>query len=149
MKGHPIREVIEQFKTHFSDCCMVLLSKDSDCVQVGFEEKMNYVKETILRTIHVFVDAALIFYGFETLIKPIDLKRELFFNLLANFIIEGNLYFLVFNLISNCYEDDLLKLRKVMNSQEILENMLPMKKLHVQKQFQFDIADRENYARET
>ena len=92
---------------------------------------MNYVQETIVRTINVFVDATLMFYGLETQIKPIDLKRELFFNLMANFIIEGNLYFLVFNLISNCYKDDILKLQKVMKSMEILENLLPMKKLHV------------------
>ena len=96
--------------------CMVLLCKDSDessreiLAEATFEEKLAFVKAIIVKMIQICVESILIFYGLDQLIKPIDLKRELFYNLIANFIIEGELYFLVFNLISNCYQADLQKL---------------------------------------
>jgi len=120
---------------------MVLLCKESDpqakeiLAEATFEEKMNYVKMSLLRVINVLVDAVLMFYNLDTIIRPIDLKRELFWNLITNFLLEGELYFLMFHLINNCYTKDLQKLNKIMNSMEILENRLPIRKLNIAPQF--------------
>ena len=141
VETHPIRAIIEYFKQVFVKNCMVLLCKESDpkakeiLAEATFEEKMNYVKMSLLRVINVLVDSVLMFYALNATIRPIDLKRELFWNLITNFILEGELYFLMFNLVSNCYNKDLQKLNKIMNSMEILENTLPMKKLNIAPQF--------------
>jgi hypothetical protein len=62
---------------------MVLLCKETDpkakeiLADASFEEKMNYVKLSLLRVINVFVDSVLLFYNLASTIRPIDLKREL------------------------------------------------------------------------
>ena len=53
---------------------------------------------------NALVDATLIFYELDEKIKQRDLTRELFINLVTNFILDGQLYFLVFNLINSCLE---------------------------------------------
>ena len=47
------------------------------------------------------MDALTTFYGIENQIKnERDLKRELLINLITNIMLEGEIYFLVYNLIS-------------------------------------------------
>ena len=110
---HPIRDIIERLKEMFIEHSMVLLCKQSDPIakevlsEATFEEKMNYAKESLIRVINIIVEAVLIFYNLDTQIKPHDLKRELFINLVTNIVLEGELYFLIFNLISNCFATDL------------------------------------------
>jgi len=54
------------------------------------------------------VDSLISFYSIEDQIKGAnDLKRELMFNLITNFILEGELYFIVYNLMSGSIEEQL------------------------------------------
>ena len=53
-------------------------------------------------------------------------------------MLQGELYFLVHNLISVTREADLQKLRKIMEDQVYLENHLQIQKLSIAPQFQFD-----------
>jgi hypothetical protein len=73
----------------------------------SFDEKLSYAKASLLRIINVFVDALLVFYDLDTVVKPHDLKREFFVNLVTNIVLSDELYFLIFNVISNCFRDDL------------------------------------------
>ena len=110
---HPIRSIIEFFKTQFAEKCEVLLCVTADenayelLYDASFEEKLAYAKASILRIINVFVDALLVFYDLDTIVKPHDLKREFFINLVTNIVLSDELYFLIFNVISNCFRDDL------------------------------------------
>ena len=50
----------------------------------------------------------MIFYGLEDQIRnEKDLKREILINLVTNLVLEGELYFLVYNLTSISLEDRL------------------------------------------
>lgn len=85
---------------------------------------------TLLKMINLFVEAVISFYSLEDQIKgEKDLRRELLFNLLTNLILEGELYFIVYNLSSGAIEADLHKLRSIMGSKELLENCIPMSEL--------------------
>ena len=66
-------------------------------------------------------------------------------NVNTNFIIEGELYFLIFNLTSAQLEPIQQNLRKIMLSQEILENFIPITSLNLKKQFQFDVNHRATF----
>ena len=68
------------------------------------EEKMEYAELVILKVISIFVDAVLIFYELEDVIRPFDRSRELFENLVTNLILNGEVYFLLFNLCSSWLE---------------------------------------------
>ena len=68
------------------------------------EEKMEYAELVILKVISIFVDAVLIFYELEDVIQPFDRSRELFENLVTNLILNGEVYFLLFNLCSSWLE---------------------------------------------
>ena len=68
------------------------------------EDKMDYAETTILSIIKLFMEAILIFYELDDQIKPFDRTRDLFENLVTNFILEGQLYFLLFNLCSSTLE---------------------------------------------
>lgn len=46
-------------------------------------------------------------------------------------MIEGELYFIVYNLASGAIEADLHKLRSIMGSKELLENCVPMAELQI------------------
>lgn len=60
----------------------------------------------------MFVDSLITFYSLDDYIKnERDLKRELIFNLVTNFVLEGELYFLVYNLQSAAQEPSIKKLR--------------------------------------
>ena len=112
-----------------------------------FEEKLAYAKASLLRIINVFVDTLLIFYNLDVVVRPHDLKREFFVNLITNIVLSDELYFLVFNVISNCYRNDLQKLQYIMNTVSILENKLPIHKLNLDPEFQFDLPTRNKYQR--
>ena len=50
------------------------------------------------------MEVILIFYELDDQIKPFDRTRDLFENLVTNLLLEGQLYFLLFNLCSNTLE---------------------------------------------
>ena len=50
--------------------------------------------------INAFVDATILFYELEEAVKPSSLTRELFTNLVTNLVLEGEMYFLVFNIMN-------------------------------------------------
>ena len=54
--------------------------------------------------INILVDATLLFYELDETVKPGSLTKELFTNLITNFILEGEMYFLVYN-ITSCWLD--------------------------------------------
>ena len=95
--------------------------------------------------ISVMVDATLLFYELDDIVKPNSLTKELFTNLITNFIIEGELYFLIYNITSAQLEPVQQNLRKIMMSQEILENVIPITSLGLKKQFQFDVNHRATF----
>ena len=73
-------------------------------MDIPMEEKMEYAELVILKVISIFVDAVLIFYELEDVIRPFDRSRELFENLVTNLILNGEVYFLLFNLCSSWLE---------------------------------------------
>mmetsp|Transcript_33713 Transcript_33713/g.41581 ORF Transcript_33713/g.41581 Transcript_33713/m.41581 type:complete len:174 (+) Transcript_33713:1553-2074(+) len=134
---------------------MVLLCKQADediidepLISVPIEDKMDYAETTILGVIKLLTEAILIFYELDDQIRPYDRTRDLFENLVTNYILEGQLYFLIFNLCSSTLEMQQRSLRKMMFSQETLENKLPIDSLTGLPQFQFDVNFRNNYEKE-
>ena len=69
------------------------------------EDKMDYAETTILDVIKLLTEAILIFYELDDQIKSYDRTRDLFENLVTNFLLEGQLYFLLFNLCSSTLEE--------------------------------------------
>ena len=53
----------------------------------------------------MLTEAILIFYELDDQIKSYDRTRDLFENLVTNFLLEGQLYFLLFNLCSSTLEE--------------------------------------------
>ena len=110
-----------------------------------FDDKIAYVQNYVKKMISVMVDATLLFYEIDDIVKPNSLTKELFTNLITNFIIEGELYFLIYNITSAQLEPIQQNLRKIMMSQEILENVIPITSLGLKKQFQFDVNHRTTF----
>ena len=81
-----------------------------------YEDKISYVQNYVKKVISVMVDATLLFYELDDVVKPNSLTKELFTNLITNFIIEGELYFLIFNITSAQLEPIQQNLRKIMMS---------------------------------
>ena len=79
------------------------------------------------------------------MVKPNKLSRELFVNMITNLILVGEIYFLLFNLTSSWMEGPLHKLQKIMFNLNILENELPIDKLNINPEMQFDINIRNQY----
>lgn len=67
-------------------------------------QKMDYAENVITKAIGMFVEAILIFYELEDQIKSFHRSYELFENLVTNLILEGEVYFLLFNLTSSWLE---------------------------------------------
>lgn len=80
--------------------------------------------------------------------RTFDRTYDLFQNLVSNLIFEGEVYFLMFNLISSWLEPQQRALRRIMFSRETLENSLPISSLTPLPQFQFDVNNRNQYARD-
>ena len=68
------------------------------------DEKMDYAENVIIKAINMFVEAILLFYELENQIKSFHRSYELFENLVTNLILEGEVYFLIFNLTSSWLE---------------------------------------------
>ena len=77
--------------------------------------------------------------------KPSKLSRELFINMITNLVLEGEVYFLLFNLTSSSMEEPLTRLQKIMFNLNILENELPISKLNINPEMQFDVNVRNKY----
>jgi hypothetical protein len=65
--------------------------------------------------------------------------------MVTNFFLEGEIYFLLFNLTSSWMQEPLHKLQKIMYRMEILENELPITKLNIKPEMQFDVNVRNHY----
>jgi hypothetical protein len=65
---HPIRVVIEKFKSFFHDSNVMLLCKsagagvESDLNMATGSEKIDFVQRMITKTIGIFIDAIILFY---------------------------------------------------------------------------------------
>jgi len=108
---HPLRATVDYFKEKFVAENMVLLCKQADediidepLISVPIDDKMDYAETTILGVIKLLTEAILIFYELDDQIRPYDRTRDLFENLVTNYILEGQLYFLIFNLCSSTLE---------------------------------------------
>ena len=104
--------MIEKFKNEFCDANLILLCKSAaeeckdDLTISTHQQKLDYIHKTLIKVINLFVDSLISFYSIEDQIKGAnDLKRELMFNLITNFILEGELYFIVYNLMSGSIEE--------------------------------------------
>lgn len=136
--------MIEKFKSYFGDANVMLLCKsaghgvEGDLNSATYDQKIDFVHRTITRMINLFIDAIIVFYGLEDQIRgEKDLRRELLFNLIANFVLEGELYLLVHNLISISRESELKQMRILMGNQEFLQTTLCTEKLSITEPFQF------------
>lgn len=123
-------------------------SEDEILSDITFERKLNYVQKAIESFINVIVGATATFYSLEEMVKPNKLSRELFVNMVTNLVIDGEIYFLLFNLTSLWMQEPLSKLQKVMNNQVILENELPISKLNIHAEMQFDVNVRNGYPKQ-
>lgn len=130
---------------------MVLLCKQIDeeteeiLSHLSFEKKLAYVQQSLERFINVIVGATAVFYHLEEMVKPSKLSRELFINMITNLVLEGEVYFLLFNLTSSSMEEPLTRLQKIMFNLNILENELPISKLNINPEMQFDVNVRNKY----
>ncbi len=93
---HPLRLVIENFKSTFVKYTMDLLCKQIDSGQVEphsnstFEQKLNYVHGNLIKFIGIFVDALICFYNMESEIRgERDIKRDILFLTTYLFIWNG------------------------------------------------------------
>lgn len=136
---HPIRGVIERFKQLFIKKSYVLLclQTSSDCAEplceVSFERKMAYTQKMVQKMINALVDATLLFYELEEAVKPCSLTKELFTNLVTNMVLEGEMYFLVFNIMNQWLNPRQRSINKIMSSTDILETLFPITSLNLKK----------------
>lgn len=80
----------------------------------------------------MFVDAMIVFYCMTDQIRgDKDLRRELLVNLVMNFVLRDDLYWMVHNLTAISLETDLQKIRKIMGDQEFLKDHLHMGRLKI------------------
>lgn len=76
-------------------------SQEEILSDISFERKLNYVQKCLESFINVIVGATATFYSLEEMVKPNKLSRELFVNMITNLVIDGEIYFLLFNLTSS------------------------------------------------
>jgi len=99
------------------------------------DQKMDYSEFVITKAINMFVEAILMFYELDDSVRTFDRSHDLFKNLVTNLILEGEVYFLMFNLTSSWLEPQQRVLRRMMFSRETLENSLPIQSLTALPQF--------------
>ncbi len=68
------------------------------------DQKMDYTEFVITKAINMFVEAILMFYELDDSVLTFDRTHDLFQNLVTNLILEGEVYFLMFNLTSSWLE---------------------------------------------
>ena len=101
-------------------------STDDDMNDQGPNEKAvkKQAKECISQ-IHFFIGVIVTcltrFYAIE--VKPMgnDLKKDLLVNLVTNFVLADDIYFLIFNLMSVTEQRKLQKLTTVIHNQKIID----------------------------
>jgi hypothetical protein len=73
------------------------------------------------------VDALILFYALDLEIRnERDLKRDLFYNLIVNLLIHGEMYFMLHNVASLDLETEIVKLNQAMTDRAFLENHLAL-----------------------
>ena len=133
-KSHPFTLMIEKFKCFIIMECMPLLNVNWS--EANRQSRVEYIESALYRLIGLFVDALVLFYGLDLEIRnERDLKRELLFNLIGNLILNGEIYFMLYNLTSLEQEKDIMELNGVMMDRPFLENHLSMHDLQINPQF--------------
>ena len=96
------------------------------------------MQTTLIDTINMIVEAIIYFYSLqEQCGGKRDIRRELFFNLVTNLVLEQDVYFLMHTLTSVTMEAKLNRMREVMASKTIQETHLNFEKLKIAPAFQF------------
>ena len=150
---HPLRGVIERFKALFIKKNYVLLclqtSQDSaePLSDISFDKKIAYTQRMVQKMIDALVDAIILFYELDDAVKQSKLTKELFTNLITNLVLEGEMYFLVFNIMNQWLNPRQRDINKIMSNQKTLESLFPITSLNLKKQFQFDTDYRETFAK--
>jgi len=135
-KKHPLRELIETFKSSFYEYWLPSLTKASPSSDRSIKEALK-TKERAVDEVHYFIKmlffATVKFYTIE--IKERDLKKDLLINLLTNIVLTEDVYFILFQLISKSLEPQLQNLKAAMAKSP---GCLSFDRLKVPKAFQFD-----------
>ena len=109
---------------------------------------MSYMQNVLIDTINLMVEAIIQFYTLqEQCGGKRDIRRELFFNLVTNLVLEQDVYFLMHNLTSVTMEAKLNRMRQVMADKNIQDNYLNFEKLKIAPAFQFDVNFRNQYTK--
>lgn len=85
----------------------------------------------------------ILFYSLQ--VKPKDPKRDLIWNLSANFILSDEVYFLLFNLYSIYHQKTLFSLTQIMKDKDFLAQHINLDTLKIKHQFKFDKAFKSKY----
>jgi hypothetical protein len=127
-----LKSVIDKFKVHFVECNEMLLSKaPGQSAETGVL-KQDYVVKTVTGFINLTVQSLIEFYSLhEEFGGTRDLRRELLINLVTNFVLQKDLYFLVQNVCAVGQEAQIQKMHSIMQSKSTLENHLNFANLGV------------------
>lgn len=60
-----------------------------------------------------------------------DLKRDLLTNLITNFVLSDDIYFLIFNLISISQQSELHKLTRLLHDKDLLKTHITFQNLNL------------------
>ena len=102
--------------------------------------KNSDIAQDLLAQVKLFIrmiaEAIIDFYKIK--LGIFDLKKDLITVLSTNLIMSEEVYFVMFNMLSQVQEKKLQKLKKVMNSVETQEKYFSFDALKIERQLQFD-----------
>lgn len=73
-----------------------------------------------------------------------DLKKDLLTNLITNFVLSDDIYFLIFNMISISQQSELHKLTKLLQDKDLIRTHITFQHLNLKPQFTFDTNFRDH-----
>jgi hypothetical protein len=79
-------------------------------------------------------------------LPPRDIKRELVVNMVSNIILKGEIYVIIYSLLSELHKEDIIKLREVHQNQALLKSKFSLEALGVKREFQMNEEERSKYA---
>ena len=100
---------------------------------VSFDKKVAYTQRMVQKMINALVDATILFYELDDAVKQSKLTKELFTNLITNLVLEGEMYFLVFNIMNQWLNPRQRDINKIMSNQKTLEELFPITSLNLKK----------------
>lgn len=124
-KTHPFTMMLEKLRKFLLSECMPMLSQHYPETQK--QSRSDYVEQALCRLVTLLVDALILFYAVDLEIRnERDLKRDLFYNLIVNLLINGEMYFMLHNVASLDLETEIVKLNQAMTDRAFLENHLAL-----------------------